>query len=52
MPRDVLYVSRYSIDPQDFGFMSLGPTNGGPDPLVLKQGDRLDRTYVVTVGDM
>jgi hypothetical protein len=50
--RDVLYVSLYSDRPEDFGFMSLGPTNSGPDPLVLKQGDRLDRTYVVTVSDV
>ena len=33
MQRDVL-VSRY---PQDFAFMSLGPTNSGPDPLALKK---------------
>jgi hypothetical protein len=47
MQRDVLYVSRYnSADPRDFAFMSLGPTNGGPDPLALKQGERLERKRV------
>ena len=50
--RDVLYVSLYGARPQDFAFMSLGPTNGGPDPLPFKRGERLDRSYAVTVSDI
>lgn len=45
---DVLFVSRYGGDP-DFAFMALGPTN--LHPRNLKQGERLEGTYLVTVAD-
>jgi hypothetical protein len=41
-------VSFYGGDP-DFAFMALGPTN--LYPRSLKQGERLEGTYVITVAD-
>jgi hypothetical protein len=45
---DVLFVSYYRLG-DGFAFMSLGPTNDAPRSL--RQGESLDRTYVVTVAD-
>jgi Methane oxygenase PmoA len=44
-----LFVSFYGAEP-DFAFMSLGPTN--LHPLALKQGERLEGRYVITVSEV
>ena len=48
----MLCVSLFSTLPQDFAFISLGTTSGGPDPLPLKREERLDRSYAVTVSEI